>query len=572
MMRLNLFLCIFIILLMAFTLHANAATYYIDFNSGNDTNTGTSITSPWKTIPGTRNTSDTAWQSSCWGSPINCTIDVNKKVTPGTVFKFKQGTVHNSSNGGEIDIDSQYYQEASASNPITFEVDTTWGIGDVAFDGTGITAAIALFVIRLDGVEIDGKYAYGFIIRNSEKEGIQFKEHSNGTTTDGAIVQYVKFYNNGASCVSGSECFGGQLHFRHSIGITVSNLEIDGNNNHISGLAFGESNKYARNAIVTNVTVYNHAGDDPPNDSGIGFTAENSQVTFLNCTSYNNLKGWDVGQGGTDGTLDIMYKIINSTAYNNKWGMNLNAAGSGIANYTGNVRFYLINNIIRDNTNYGSEIYCGPYNLYAVHNVYDNNGWLSLTDPQKANLRVYPCGSDSHDINVYFYNNTFYKPSGQYNFTVSRYDSSLTGDPPSNYTIDSDYNAWVPKGTETAFVMWAFFGDDDPGTTYSYSNIGNTSGNWYIWYSYDTSQHDGLGTGHFHADQHSITTEPPFNDVQNHDYTLVSLFKGIDISTKSWFITEMGIDRKGFCRTNWDIGAHEFSGQPCNIPNPPILY
>ncbi len=48
-----------------------AATFYVDPVAGNDANPGTSQTAAWKTIPGTRTSSNSGFVSSSWG-PISC--------------------------------------------------------------------------------------------------------------------------------------------------------------------------------------------------------------------------------------------------------------------------------------------------------------------------------------------------------------------------------------------------------------------------------------------------------------------------------------------------------------------
>jgi hypothetical protein len=97
--------CLPFLVALSFT-PAQAATYYIDFQNGSDWNSGTSQSSPWQHIPGTRNVADMADQSTCWGSgcPGTPTFNSSNKVPAGTIIKLKCGTTYNSTIGGKIYI------------------------------------------------------------------------------------------------------------------------------------------------------------------------------------------------------------------------------------------------------------------------------------------------------------------------------------------------------------------------------------------------------------------------------------------------------------------------------------
>ncbi len=539
-----------------------SATYYIDFDNGNNTSAGATKETAWKSIPGTRDYSGTEWQSNTWG---NGTFSETNKVPPGTIFKLKRGSIYDSTDGGFIWIDETYYFNASTINPIIIEADTSWGSGTVTFDGTDVPVGIALILIQVDGVRFDGKVTNGIVIQDSQICGIQVKEKpGTGDTVNNAEFHYIKFYNNGTNFTTGNESYTAQLHIRHAIGLTISHLEIDGNGNHIQGLLLGETHKYVIDATISDTSIHNHNGDDPPNDSGIGFKAFNSKVTYKNCLSYNNLKGWDLGeQNGDD--VDISYKVINCTAYNNLWGVNMNStADSG---YGGAVNFYLINSIIRDNSFLGANIYSGPYNLHVVHCAFDNNGAFGETLKYKGNIVV--TANHFYDdslIKAYLYNNIFYKPAGHYNL-INQYAVNTN-----DISLYSDYNAWIQNSSEKCFSWSHFY---SPATQYSYGpdGPGHSSGNWYNWYNESTTPIPNGSKGHYTNDANSVgtgannSTEPPFNDVINHDYKLTENYPGADISGKPWYISEMGIDARGVERSNWDIGAYEFSGG--SLLNPP---
>lgn len=562
-----------------FVAYAQAATYYVDFDNGNDNNNGLSTNSPWKTLPGTKNIGNTAYVTTSYGGGI---ISTTNKVSAGTIFVMKLGTIHDSSDGGRIYMSSgggEFYNDYTSASPVTFTVDESWGTGQVVIDGTGFPTALPNIYIRVDGIKWDGVSTYKIKIQDAPRQGLLYYHHTDGSTTDDVVVKYVEFYNNGTECTTGgNECLGpGQLQVRHSDNVTFQYLQLDGNHNHISGISLGETNQRVTNGTVDNVIVFNHDGDDPPNDTGIGFKAQNSQITYTNSTSHTNLKGWDNGQQGTT-EYTITYKIINSQSYNNGYsGISMNNKGGAFNETTYPVKYYIINSIIRDNGKYGIEHYAGPYLTHIVHNIIDNNGG-SWTNQCGGNIRVGPVanGQDNQTVKAYIYNNAFYKPADNSNICEFHHDSD--GQAPAggtDFSLYSDYNSWRQSGIEDQFAMFAFSKDGglgDTNSTYTYADVGNVSGNWYLRYSNTTEPEPPLyGIGHYHADEHSITTEPPFTNVATNDYTLTTSYAGLDISGQSWYISEMGTDRNGVARSGiWDIGAYEYiaSGPPSDTTPP----
>ena len=68
-------LCLMLLALWA-SMAARAATYYVDYSTGNDTNNGTSTSSPWQHCPGD-------WAATATNS-----------LNPGDTVKFKGGGVY----------------------------------------------------------------------------------------------------------------------------------------------------------------------------------------------------------------------------------------------------------------------------------------------------------------------------------------------------------------------------------------------------------------------------------------------------------------------------------------------
>ena len=142
--------------------------------------------------------------------------------------------------------------------------------------------------------------------------------------------------------------------------------------------------------------------------------------------------------------------------------------------------------------------------------------------------------------------------------------------------IDSDYNSWVQRSGEE-FCRWGYYTTDQKSYSYGSNGPGHNSGDWYTYYGHTSSAPSNGALGHHHADAHSkgtgasYTTLPSFLDVVNHDYSLASSYPGVDLSSKSWYIPEMGRDYNGNPRTIWDMGAFEAVPGGVPDPQPPVL-
>lgn len=527
-----------------------AQTYYVDFGGGNDSNDGLSRAFAWRTIPGTRTADNKGYISSHWGS-----INEANKVPAGAIILLRRGNTHGASNGGTVWMDDVYYAGGTASNRITLAADATWGTGDVVFDGAGITINIALILIQIDGIVLDGSAQSLILIRNSPETGVQVKEKDgSGASVDNIQVRNVRFYRNGTSFTATREGVGdAQLFVRKTVGLLVSGCEFDGAGLHTNGLLVGEAHMYGRDVLIENCTSHDHVGEDPPNDAGIGFKSENSIVTFSQCKSYNNLKGFDLGEEKSD-NVDITYKLLACEAFANKWGVNLN--GPGNLAYTGTIKFYVVNCVVRDNRKTGSNIYGGPYELFFVHNLYCNNG----NNPDAAensadfsNIRIHPDNAaDATHIVAHLYNSIFYKPAKGMNYVTHYWKKDVN-----DYSLDSDYNCWTPKTTAQNFVMWDYSSSTKQ-VLFPYSQgPGSTASQWYLWYDHSTTPPANGCTGHYHCDANSQVVDPQLYDIPGGDYHLARALPGIDLRTKAWYIAEMGVDKEGISRSEWNMGPLE---------------
>ncbi|HLK10802.1 MAG TPA: hypothetical protein VKW76_05440 [Candidatus Binatia bacterium] len=120
---------------------ARATTYYVDPASGLNSNAGTSPSSPWRTPPGTRNSGNTGFVSSTWGS-----VSSTSKIKCGDTIFLKGGATQTSTQGGAWVIDPVYYSTTCTNaTPITIQValasDWSGAAGNFTLDLSGVTGS-----------------------------------------------------------------------------------------------------------------------------------------------------------------------------------------------------------------------------------------------------------------------------------------------------------------------------------------------------------------------------------------------------------------------------------------------
>lgn len=551
---------------LLFSAWSQGATYYIDLDSGVDSNAGTSSGAPWKTIPGTRNTADSADQSTSWGGG---TISSSSKVQAGDTLRIKSGTMHNSTDGGKILIGSTYYvTTATLANPITVLRDTGWGSGSTTFDGTGFTmggGGFGLLHVTVAGVKVDGgSSTNGFILQNSPNCGLS--AYPSGDIEGPSV--YSCFLSNNGTLYNVSETADASMNILRCHGGEILNCYFDGHGKWFQGITFGESHKSSFAYTVSNCVAWDFRGID---DAGIAFKAFNSQVDFVNCYAARCFKGWDLGEFNGDNS-NMVYKVVGCEAYSCTNGINFNGDP---ANSSSN-RFYVINSVIHNCSTAGSQIYASPFDVFVIGCVYDNNGGAEFGTGNLGITINYDLSCVGPLINAHIYNTILYKPSASAasgaNFFVQYYSTNVL------YSLDSDYNCWIQRSTEDA-AWWNPLSSScyvaANNTTYAYgaNGPGQSSGNWYSWYSYNTTAPYNGTTGHFHSDSHSKGTGSAVDSsspVFDSNYRLTTGYLGTDISGKSWYTAEMGKDKDGVTRTRWDMGAFEFI-PPASVTNYPAL-
>ena len=400
-----------------------AATYYVDPVSGNDSNPGTSQTSAWKTIPGTRTKSDSGFLRSSWGS-----ISSGNKISAGDAIYLKAGTSHTSANGGRIVIDSTFYNNGTSGARIKILVSPTWGSGNFTIDGSGISIPtyFGLVFTRINHLTLsgastsrrlavrDGSVSEGYNVLIYGKSGA----HTTGVHLEYADISIGPLGNIGVGYSDDGIIRNSLIHNSSQSGIQLG-LAADIPN---YGWLLEDLDVYD-NGLTTSGT------EDLPHGLQI---VGSFDVTIRRVESHGNRRdGFDFGTAAYNNAGSMSAVVIDSASYNN------GEDGFGVNGGSGSVVVDYINVISFNNRVSGWQIYDGP-DIGIYHSVAHSNGTnssfggniLTYTDagypPPKITLR----------------NNIFYKPKAF--AQVGSYNS-----PGGNPIIDSDNNIYVPRSSDT---------------------------------------------------------------------------------------------------------------------------
>ena len=160
----------------------NGPTYYVDFASGNDGNSGTSTTAPWKHAPG----------------DINATGAANITLHPGDTVVFKGGVVYqgtNTSQSGSRAVVAPN-NSGSSGNPIALISghvhSSAWGTGRAVLDGRGPgtdAAKFGVYVGSRNYITIEGLEIRNIGVPTVNAAGIDYERGTN------AIVRNCVIHN-----------------------------------------------------------------------------------------------------------------------------------------------------------------------------------------------------------------------------------------------------------------------------------------------------------------------------------------------------------------------------------------
>ncbi len=607
----NLWTPLFLALFLFFLVRpAFAAAYYVDFTNGSDANDGLGRDTAWRTIPGTKSGNGASrYLHVSWGSGTSI-ISPGRRITAGDTILLKSGTTYT---GGCIYLtslsDGFYTNKATASNPIAIAVDKTWGNGaPVVFDAgtndwTPDETAAFLLVLGVSGVTIDGKSQGGILFRNSGVGTILVRATASALKPQiqGYRFRNLDFLGNGANVSAAVDCpkvkgkclayaaSQADIMLKDTNDVIIERCTFDGTLaaggvSNLNGVMVGDYDNRNLAVNVSNCIARNHSRDiSVDDDHAIGFKANNGQITFTGCSSYNNNKGFDLtdhcSANGCQVEPGNVFKVVSCEAYHNNWGVNFVNTGISPAPPTSGplaADFYLINSIIRDNALQGSNIYAGPFNAYIVHNVYDHNGTSGLYEAgHLAITSDYESGSGTKDVSTiraHVYNNIFYNQgaSPDPNHPSSTFVEDWWWPTQSNLNWESDYNDFYLNSSKAGnFAKWGGLSGSTPSEMTNF-RFGRATGPgwkksaWFAWYGGSTTAPSIPGCiGHHGSDNHSKGTGasdaslPSFADYGSHDYHLRAALTGLNLSSKPWYIQEMGIDRDGAPRRRWNMGAYE---------------
>jgi len=381
-------ICLTISYLFAACPNSEAATYYVDFDSGSDARDGLSQANSWKNIPGTMTTSNSGTVSGATGW---------KKIAAGDTIRIKSGTTHNSSKGGRIVINSSWYGNGTAASPITIAVDPTWGSGQAVIDGSGVTVPswAALVDVSLPYIVIDGGSADGLKIQNSGYYGYQ-------TTGAYNTIRYAEVYNSKYANVLFTSNNYPTAFLQGGTIDRVTAHKTNTNDDWASNIYLN----YVDGALVTDSVGYD------ANTGGDGIHLGSCRnIWVVRCTAHNNgEQGIDVSRDGDYKTRDDSYNITvrDSVAYDNyKQNFDSNSASrdiyfinnrawrtvtteSGDGNfmvYEAGNRVFFINCTSSAGRDYGfgfawwSQYYnlaSGTYNMYVINSISSGDGGRSV--------------------------------------------------------------------------------------------------------------------------------------------------------------------------------------------------
>lgn len=341
----------------------SASTYYVDYDSGNDTNNGTATGTPWKHSPGDDNATDNA----------SCSLQADDIVI------FKGGVSY----VGRIDLDVS----GTSGHPITYDGNSagTWGTGKAIIDGTGTSNYSAFY----------GAKNY-ITIRNFEIRDIPYSAAgSAGVWITGAATGVIvrDNYIHELGCWQNS-CTTAQISVSAAISMnTPTSATITGNDITKVGNA-GVSLQGPTNCTISNNTIHEYVnwGIDISGKAGLSASGNLiTQNTIYDIYYYD--PPFYTGGGGEP----------------HQNGIFIRRAGDGT--YGGPINNTISRNLIYNNYDFagtsGGTAMIGfsqtdAANLTGPNYVYDN----VLINPHSVGILV---GQNDHDAGgVQIYNNTIY--------------------------------------------------------------------------------------------------------------------------------------------------------------------
>ncbi len=316
---------------------AFATTYYVDFATGQDANTGTSKSAPWAHAPG---------MAGCSGTCNSVALRAGDSVI------FKGGVTWN-----QTSFPFNIGSSGSTTNPIYFGVDPTW------FTGASFTQPI-------------------FDAGNTIPSGgsmVVFGASTQGVTFDNLEVRNMRIDNSGGAL---DHCL---IQFMYgATNITVKNALV-----HTWSVT--TAGKYDQMGGICGLgpmtgTVLDHStvfDDDATSNKVSACTFNIETVSFS--TIHDCVEGVFGGKTAHDNLIYNIYQSTDSTAHENA--LQVNASGD----------MAVYNNVIHD-VLHGTCLYALPVSSGTTR-IYNNVIWNTVITP--INIDPENLASSAHNIQVF---------------------------------------------------------------------------------------------------------------------------------------------------------------------------
>lgn len=514
---------------------ALAETYYVDFDTGSDANSGMYTSSPWRSLPGTTGRSN-------WGNtstqPYSHAIDSSHKIPKGSTIYIKAGTTHGSADpdGDNIYIDGTFYESPTEeSERIIVTVSDTWGSGNALIDGSGLTYGgnfkEYMFGLRLSYFTLRGHDSTRKLVfqnaESSNKRGIVIK----GTMSSNHSTNVDLYYIDVNSCAFG-------VVWSYTDNFLADHCNTG--NNDTSGFSIGAWGDENCDGGILQDCV---SDGDGTSGSDAGFHLVGStNITFRRCTAKNaNARGFDAGMvHNDDPSAAVSGTYIDCSAYDNATG---GFACNGAVGREDYCVFTYINCVAWNNCS--GEWMRGDYHAYdgvtmkLYHCISDQRG-------VSKNPRCFTAVAEKNygNVKVYAKNCVGYLPTTGTGdrFIWVLWEKGSTYD----IAINIDYNAYDPSGiSKFAYVN----NEGNDGRTPSFSE----------WQAYSL-----MGSPPDTNSFTSTTINDYWEDPLNHDYHITSrasplVNAGTYLSTPPYVLT----DRDGRTRSNpVEIAPYEYGLLP----------
>lgn len=541
-------------------------TYYVDYVGGNDSNNGTSTSTPWKHTP---------------GNPTykNCTLQ------PGDKVIFKGGVAYrdqvnvgmngpvvvnvNASGSGDADNQRIIYDGNSAG---------TFGTGKAIVDGQSTA---------LKGFSINGRSYItinNFIIRDGWTN----------LANDSAI-----------NLVGDTGDFGNSSHY-----ITVSYNDMSHAGiyapsprwcNEIGQNCYDRSGRCVQNYGGNYWKIHHNTFTDC-GTAGTNFSNVNHLEVYNNTYTGTMTWPWGIGYGGTNKTwTDIKFHdniMYDTNVYyipigngHTNWFYNFIPYGS-TGNTISNFQYY--NNTVYNTSNTRPNSGCN----FQYYELNDTNTWDGLYifnnvffNPEGATAANIINRDEVHQQavykNVYILNNSFHSNNTSESSFFNYFTFSCNAASQFNIYVRNNIAYQVASGgvilqfpqvtylSDTVLFSNNNYNCTNPSCFLVRSNCGTPAyTNWSTWKTIKVGSGD-----YFDSSGSTFGQNPYFKSVTpgSFDLHLTSnstscIGKGADLTSYCATIPALCYDKDGKQRPsvgNWDIGAYEFTGTNPGAPNPP---